>query len=214
MEISGKDEKIVASVFASRGEPEGEGKEFTHVSMCTLDNEYFDKGDIAFTDEYVCLDWWSVICTIEEYNQCIEDMYAATWMNNGTRCCYKGHIEYCKRNNIDTSNKELLKEHCDYSFYEKPLVYTQEIKEEVIASFCSWLINTNEDMISGGEQSIIELGDEFLVFDSKTPEQIKQDKLKDHIYKISKQVSRDYRFMSLEDAIFAAYDAGYIVEPK
>ena len=125
--VSEKDKKIVAAVFASRGEPGGSVNNWiTHIAVCVKDICFMKKGSVAHTSASANKKHWEIICTIKEYNQCIEDMARAEWLNGSVHSNYYFYKVECKNRCIDTSNKELLKEHCDYSFYDKPLVYTQD----------------------------------------------------------------------------------------
>ena len=118
--ISERDKKIVAAVFASRGEPEGSFQPGFVVSECIKDTSATKKGDIKFTVFQPDRNSFKYICTIEEYNQCIKEMARPEWMNDGVHSNYYFHKLECKNKGIYTSNKELLKENCNYSFYDKP----------------------------------------------------------------------------------------------
>ena len=71
-----KQMKIVEAVNKSKCKPIAgytmQGK--THVSMVTSENKLFKKGEIHFTSPMAGNRCWQMICTIEEYNQCIEEM--------------------------------------------------------------------------------------------------------------------------------------------
>lgn len=138
--ISEKDKKIVAAVFASRGKPKGDNLDGHVISKCTKTNGFYNKGDVLFANKGASNSYYEYICTIEEYNQCIEDMSRDEWMNSGVDKSYMLHVKHCKNNGVDTSNKELLEEHCDYSFYDKPV-------EELILDMKAPLVYTQGDCV-------------------------------------------------------------------
>jgi len=124
--ISEKEKKIVAAVNESRGEPRGRIDSFNCIGVSLGFGVYHRAGEIHYIDEDAMTEYWEVICTIEEYNQCIDDMSRADWMYNNSYGTYEQYKQRLDSLGTDTSNKRLLAKHCDYSFYDKPLVYTQD----------------------------------------------------------------------------------------
>ena len=97
--ISEKEMKIVGLVSDSENLLRITNK-YTAVGRTIRDNKV--KSHLSVGNEFFKDD-----CTTEEFNQCIEEMSEAKWMNNNSRCDYAGHLEWCKRHSIDTSNKKL-----------------------------------------------------------------------------------------------------------
>ena len=234
--ISEKDKKIVAAVFASRGfVHEMDDKVFNLIGRCKIAHERYEVGDYSAINNSASDEYWEVICTIEEYNQCIEDMARADWMCNLGCHGYQIHLFTCKINHIDTSNKELLKENCDYSFYDKPLVYTQDMKDAgkpikqgmqfknsdgvlltalLIGKTTVGYLDEDGDVDSIWKENIHPI---------KTLEQIKQDKLDAHIQAVAQAICTEYckatdlynkTWEHFKGEAVALYNTGYIVEPK
>ena len=87
----------------------------THVVRATGLNRIHNEGFLNFATIFRENKYWECICTIEEYNQCIEEM--------------KYHYDIPKWCSYNRADKELLTvENSDYSFYEKEtLVYGQDV---------------------------------------------------------------------------------------
>ncbi|MGB5990664.1 MAG: hypothetical protein WBG43_13120 [Marinifilaceae bacterium] len=235
--ISGKDKKIVAAVFASRGNISimNGGS----VLKCLKKTGHpHNKGDYSTGHRAYSNEYWEFICTIEEYFQCIEDMARAEWLSGSVFSHYRFYKVNCESKGIDTSNKELLKENCDYSFYDKPLVYTQDMVDSEIpvsqglkyldgsGQYCRCLahVYSNTDKRgkvighmyehpNNGFIPAISISDYSEIRPIKTPDQIKQDKLDAHLNEIDKYLTNegvpvDRIWLEMLQA------KGYIVEPK
>ena len=139
--ISEKEKKIVAAVNASRGEPKGVLRGWSKfISVCIKEIGGCDKGGIYYSGVDANEKYWEVICTIEEYNQCIEEMARAEWMNSGVDRSYAGYKLECRLNNIDTSNKRLLPEK------NTPTLYTQSMYDAgILAPIGSEVVLLNKD---------------------------------------------------------------------
>ena len=124
MNISEKTKKIVYAVNASRANLKWDwsyNDTNKHIVTRTIkqwvdedceDNITYPIGQISsggtkFEPEYV-----EMVCTAAEYIKCISEMERAEWM--GYRFVdYGRYKEVCISNNIDTSNKTLLKSKID-----------------------------------------------------------------------------------------------------
>jgi len=231
MKISEKDKNIVAAVIASRGEIKGEDYAFERVAVCIKPVCGYNSGEVLLVHHTANQSIWKYICTIEEYNQCIEDMELAGWMCSIYRD-YTHYKDMCKRISIYTSNKTLLKKNC---IYDKPLVYTQDDYDNNVMPPIGCKLNvknksalwTNVTLkFSGNAHVIIGCNDKvldqcFLIGDvqflpTKTPEQIKQDKIDSQIKDLAIKYSGLFDDLDTSPLSFIAalQKDGYIVEPK
>ena len=121
--ITEKQMKIVNAVNRTCGESLVGSNGEIYIVISKKDHPACGAGYITLTKSHIVDDrLWDLVCTIAEYNQCIEEMK-----------CHYGIIKYhCgipKWFSYNRADKELLTvENSDYSFYEKEkFVYGQDV---------------------------------------------------------------------------------------
>lgn len=93
----------------------------THVARVTEFNRMYDEGSFHFVTQFKDNKYWDLVCTIEEYNNCIEEM--------------KYHYDIPRWCSYNRADKELLTvENSDQSFYEKEeFVHGQDVYVNTLA---------------------------------------------------------------------------------